>query len=238
MPNALDKFVGLAINDGNPITPPNITPMDAQMEGPDEPHAFIPKDGKPTKCAICNRPEEDDMHMGDDGKPFGESDDKDMPNNPGFQGPKMASIKASATLVSLAKGTNPFKKHSFKPGSGDASDDTGKGNCTICGKGGGAAVHQNASGKPIAATSGKMTGEQWSQTSNVTETATDKILRLAGKTQPPININPAHAGEFTAKAKAAGKSVAEFASDVLANKDKYDAKTVEQATFAKNFGGK
>lgn len=49
-----------------------------------------------------------------------------------------------------------------------------------------------------------------------------------------IKINPAHKGEFTAKAKAAGMSVQEYASKVLANKGKYPASTVKQANFAKN----
>lgn len=49
-----------------------------------------------------------------------------------------------------------------------------------------------------------------------------------------IKINPAHKGEFTAKAKAAGMSVQEFASHVMGNKTNYDSGTVEQANFARN----
>jgi len=49
-----------------------------------------------------------------------------------------------------------------------------------------------------------------------------------------IKIKPSHEGLFTAKAKKAGMSVQAFAAKVLANKDKYPAATVKQATFAKN----
>lgn len=60
-----------------------------------------------------------------------------------------------------------------------------------------------------------------------------------------IRINPAHKGEFTAKAKRHGMGVQQFASHVLAHKDKFPTSTVRQAVFAKNshtwkkaFGGK
>ena len=60
-----------------------------------------------------------------------------------------------------------------------------------------------------------------------------------------ININPAHKGEFTAKAKRHGMGVQQFASYVLAHKDKFPTSTIRQAVFAKNsntwkkaFGGK
>ncbi len=49
-----------------------------------------------------------------------------------------------------------------------------------------------------------------------------------------IKINPAHEGWFTEKAKAAGMTVQEFAKKVLANREKYDARTVKQANFARN----
>lgn len=42
-------------------------------------------------------------------------------------------------------------------------------------------------------------------------------------------------GSFTKQAKAAGMSVQEFASKVLANKDKYSTTTVRRANLAKNF---
>ena len=60
-----------------------------------------------------------------------------------------------------------------------------------------------------------------------------------------IHINPAHKGEFTAKAKRHGMGVQQFANHVLAHKDKFPTSTVRQAVFAKNshtwkkaFGGK
>ena len=40
-------------------------------------------------------------------------------------------------------------------------------------------------------------------------------------------------GAFRAKAKKAGMSTQAFANKVLANKDKYDARTVRQAALAK-----
>lgn len=60
-----------------------------------------------------------------------------------------------------------------------------------------------------------------------------------------IHINPAHKGDFTAKAKRHGMGVQQFASYVLSHKDKFPSSTVKQAVFAKNsrtwqkaFGGK
>lgn len=60
-----------------------------------------------------------------------------------------------------------------------------------------------------------------------------------------IHINPAHKGDFTAKAKRHGMGVQQFANHVLAHKDKFPTSTVRQAVFAKNshtwkkaFGGK
>lgn len=50
----------------------------------------------------------------------------------------------------------------------------------------------------------------------------------------PIHIKKSHEGEFTAKAKAAGMGVQEYASSVLANKDKHSGSTVKQANFARN----
>lgn len=49
-----------------------------------------------------------------------------------------------------------------------------------------------------------------------------------------IHINPAHKGEFTRKAKEAGKSVQEEAADVLKPGSKASAKTKKQANFARN----
>lgn len=49
-----------------------------------------------------------------------------------------------------------------------------------------------------------------------------------------IHINPAHKGEFTAKAKAAGMGVQEYARKVTAKRSKASAETKKQAVFAKN----
>lgn len=53
-----------------------------------------------------------------------------------------------------------------------------------------------------------------------------------------IHIKPENKGKFTAKAKAKGKGVQEFANQVLANKERYSASTVKQANFAHVFGGR
>lgn len=53
-----------------------------------------------------------------------------------------------------------------------------------------------------------------------------------------INIKPSKRGTFTAAAKARGMGVQEFASKVLANKDKYSTSMVKKAVFAHNFGGR
>ena len=49
-----------------------------------------------------------------------------------------------------------------------------------------------------------------------------------------INIDPKNKGKFTAKAKAKGKGVQEYASQVMANKENYSPATVKQANFARN----
>lgn len=49
-----------------------------------------------------------------------------------------------------------------------------------------------------------------------------------------ININPAHKGRFTKKAKAAGKSVQAEAKAVLAPGSHASAETRKQANFARN----
>jgi hypothetical protein len=183
------KFISLAIDDGNPIAPPDATPMDEQDSGPDVPHAFTDNPDKPGKCLICDHPEDNEVHNGPDGEPF-DADDNSAPTNTGYQGPTAPPIQASVVtdqLVSLAKGVNPFAKHKFmakgKQSAGKSASDNSapSGACATCGKGPGAAVHQNATGQPIGATGGKMTGEQWSQTTHPNETATEKILRLTGK---------------------------------------------------------
>ena len=49
-----------------------------------------------------------------------------------------------------------------------------------------------------------------------------------------IHIDPSKRGTFTAAAKAHGKSVQGFASQVLANKDNYSSAMVKKANFARN----
>lgn len=49
-----------------------------------------------------------------------------------------------------------------------------------------------------------------------------------------INIKPSKRGTFTAAAKKRGKSVQEFASQVLANKENYTPAMVKKANFARN----
>lgn len=52
-----------------------------------------------------------------------------------------------------------------------------------------------------------------------------------------IHIKPSKRGTFTAAAKRRGLGVQEFASKVLANKDRYSSAMVKKANFARNFGG-
>lgn len=54
-----------------------------------------------------------------------------------------------------------------------------------------------------------------------------------GKKGSGIHINPAHKGDFTRKAKAAGMSVQAYAAKVLAPGSKASAATKKQANFAK-----
>ena len=53
-----------------------------------------------------------------------------------------------------------------------------------------------------------------------------------------IHIKPENKGKFTAKAKAQGKGVQEYAQQVLANSERYSPVTVKQANFAHVFGGR
>lgn len=55
----------------------------------------------------------------------------------------------------------------------------------------------------------------------------------AKKKANKIHLNPAHAGEFTAKAKAHGESVQQYAERVL-HDPHADAHTKKQAQFAVN----
>lgn len=50
----------------------------------------------------------------------------------------------------------------------------------------------------------------------------------------PIHIKKSHRGLFTEEAKSHGMGVQEFASHVLANKDKYSPEVVKRANFARN----
>jgi hypothetical protein len=52
-----------------------------------------------------------------------------------------------------------------------------------------------------------------------------------------INIKPSHKGLFTAKAKAHGETVQQYASRVLEAPHHFPAATVKQANFAKNAKG-
>ena len=52
-----------------------------------------------------------------------------------------------------------------------------------------------------------------------------------------IKIKPSHKGLFTAKAKKAGKSVQEFAAQVLAAGSDASPATKKQANFARNAAG-
>lgn len=58
----------------------------------------------------------------------------------------------------------------------------------------------------------------------------DSVFAKGGK----IHIKKENRGKFTASAKRAGMGVQEFASKVLANKDKYSSTLVKRANFAKN----
>lgn len=49
-----------------------------------------------------------------------------------------------------------------------------------------------------------------------------------------IHIKKANRGKFTKSAKRAGMGVQEYASHVLANKDKYSSTLVKRANFARN----
>ena len=57
---------------------------------------------------------------------------------------------------------------------------------------------------------------------------------MAAKGKSGIKIKPSHKGLFTATAKAAGKSVQQEASAVLAPGSKASPATRKQAQFAKN----
>jgi hypothetical protein len=70
-------------------------------------------------------------------------------------------------------------------------------------------------------------------------TKTNELAAPTGQKPFPKGgpIKPANKGDFTAKAKAAGMSVQAYASSVLANKSAHPPALVQQANFARNFGG-
>lgn len=53
-----------------------------------------------------------------------------------------------------------------------------------------------------------------------------------------IHIKEKNKGKFTAAANRAGKSVQEYARQVLANKEHYSPTLVKRANFARVFGGR
>lgn len=55
--------------------------------------------------------------------------------------------------------------------------------------------------------------------------------------KPPIKIKKANEGKFTAKAKAHGESVQQYAREVLAPGSKASGATKKQANFARNAAG-
>jgi hypothetical protein len=67
----------------------------------------------------------------------------------------------------------------------------------------------------------------------------DTTIRRSRKMAAPAApmIAPSKKGAFSAKAKAAGMTPLAYANQVLANTSKYPTETVQQANFAKNFGG-
>lgn len=61
----------------------------------------------------------------------------------------------------------------------------------------------------------------------------DKVIEMFKKGNK-IKIKKANRGKFTESAKRAGMGVQEYASHVLANKDKYSSTLVKRANFARN----
>lgn len=62
-------------------------------------------------------------------------------------------------------------------------------------------------------------------------------LESAYKSGGKIHIKPSKRGTFTAAATKHGKSVQEFASQVLAHPENYSPAMRKKANFARNFGG-
>lgn len=61
----------------------------------------------------------------------------------------------------------------------------------------------------------------------------EKVIEMFKKGHK-IHIKKANRGKFTESAKRAGMGVQEYASHVLANKDKYSSTLVKRANFARN----
>ena len=61
----------------------------------------------------------------------------------------------------------------------------------------------------------------------------DKVIEIFKKGHK-IHIKKANKGKFTESAKRAGMGVQEYASHILANKDKYSSTLVKRANFARN----
>lgn len=59
-------------------------------------------------------------------------------------------------------------------------------------------------------------------------------LKLIPRAKSGIHIKKKNKGKFTKSAKEHGMGVQQFASHVLANKDKYSPTLVKRANFAKN----
>lgn len=76
------------------------------------------------------------------------------------------------------------------------------------------------------------------QINSINENNAFEMMRNIAKDGGKIYIKPSKRGTFTAAARKRGMGVQEFASKVLANKDRYSAAMVKKANFARNFGGR
>lgn len=190
-------------------------------------------------CKNCGQTADAEDHQDDDGGAVDPDDATGAPDGMSVSEGGTAPVGGSGTTTGSVMASNLFKNplllgltaddkpaaHGFDPSG------SGKG-CANCGAGPGAAAHKDANGKPLPWKKGakvKASGVQYADPGS-------KLLWLASPDSPMIK--PANAGKFTAKAQKAGMSVQAFAEKVLANKDQYDTDTIQQANFAKNFGGK
>lgn len=76
------------------------------------------------------------------------------------------------------------------------------------------------------------------QINSINENNAFEMMRNIAKDGGKIYIRPSRRGTFTAAAKKRGMGVQEFASKVLANKDRYSSAMVKKANFAHVFGGR